>query len=160
MKHPADQARDLALGVLESVTSAAIPEVSDLADAVPRFGEVKFDVPTEGETDRFLFGYSYANWLSEPRFALGFTRQLALVGHGFYPAILGIRESAASLCNEFGISCDLAGALVFASHQGYIYHYIDTHQEGAVYGLTEDSPTPIRVADAFGEFFYDYVRTA
>lgn len=78
----------------------------------------------------------------------------------FHPAILGIRERAASLCNEFGISGDLTGALVFASHQGYIYHYIDTHREGAVYCLTEDSPTPIRVADSFSEFFYDYVKSA
>ncbi|WP_328419127.1 SMI1/KNR4 family protein [Streptomyces sp. NBC_00443] len=78
----------------------------------------------------------------------------------FYPAILGIRESAVSLCNEVGISCDLAGAIFVASHQGYIYFYVDTRQEGTVWCLTEDSPAPVRVADSFSDFFYDYVKSA
>lgn len=80
MKHSVDQARDLALSVLKSVTSATIPEVSDLTEAVRRFQEVEFDVPTEGDTDGFLFEYSHANWFSKPMFVLGFTRQLGLVG--------------------------------------------------------------------------------
>ncbi|MCF1599423.1 hypothetical protein [Streptomyces muensis] len=80
MKQPVERARDIALRVLGAVTSAAVPEVTDLAEVVRRFEGVEFDVPAEGDTDGFLFEYCCVNWLSEPTFVLGFTRQLGLVG--------------------------------------------------------------------------------
>ncbi|WP_405910221.1 hypothetical protein OG742_42090 [Streptomyces sp. NBC_00828] len=78
MKQPVDHARDIAQRVLESVTTAAIPEVPDLAEAVRRFEETEFEVPEAADTDGFLFQYGYVNWFAEPTFVLGFTRQLGV----------------------------------------------------------------------------------
>ncbi|WP_210574238.1 hypothetical protein [Streptomyces sp. GESEQ-4] len=82
MKQPVDHAREVALRVLLSVTSAAIPEVPDLAEAVRRFEQVEFEVPAGDETDGFLFQYGHANWFPEPTFVLGITRQLGVGEEG------------------------------------------------------------------------------
>ncbi|SHI25885.1 hypothetical protein SAMN05444521_6344 [Streptomyces sp. 3214.6] len=63
------------------------------------------------------------------------------------------------MCAEFGIACDLTDALMVASHQGYIYYYVSLSEDGAVYCVTEDSTSPIRVADSFSEFLYEYVKS-
>ncbi|MDX2678473.1 SMI1/KNR4 family protein [Streptomyces sp. NY05-11A] len=78
----------------------------------------------------------------------------------FYPAILGLRSNAESMCAEFGVVCDLTDSLVVASHQGYIYYYVSLSEDGAVYSITEDSTSPIRVADSFSQFLYEYVKSA
>ncbi|MFI7300298.1 SMI1/KNR4 family protein [Streptomyces sp. NPDC050121] len=77
----------------------------------------------------------------------------------FYPAVLSLRSNAKSMCAEFDIVCDLAEALVVASHQGYIYYYVALG-EGAVYCIHEDSQFPIRMADSFSEFLYEYVKSS
>lgn len=77
----------------------------------------------------------------------------------FHPAVLGIRADAEAMCAEFGIDCDLSRALLVASHQGYVYYYVDL-ADGAVHCLTEHSAGPVRVADAFGAFLYDFVESA
>lgn len=78
MKQSVDHVRGVALGALKSVTSAAIPEVSDLTEAVRRFKDVEFDIPADVGTDGFLFQYGTVDRLAEPTFVLGFTRQLGV----------------------------------------------------------------------------------
>ncbi|MFB7274422.1 SMI1/KNR4 family protein [Streptomyces sp. NPDC056244] len=77
----------------------------------------------------------------------------------FHPAVLGIRANAEAMCAEFGIDCDLRDALFVASHQGYIYYYVDL-RDGGVHCLTEDSVGPVWVADSFSAFLYDFVKSA
>lgn len=56
------------------------PSRREFFDAVRRFEQVGFEVPETGDSDGFLFQWGPANWLPEPAFIIGVTRQLEKVG--------------------------------------------------------------------------------
>lgn len=57
----------------------APPSQERFIDAIREFEGIEFDVPTITDADGFLFQLGSVNWLPEPTFILGITRQLEVV---------------------------------------------------------------------------------
>ncbi|MGW0828684.1 hypothetical protein [Streptomyces sp. NPDC002845] len=76
-----------AAGVAQAVFTSASAGVENpsseiLFETVRQFEGIEFDVPSLEDADGFLFQYGNANWLPEPTFILGVTRQLATDASG------------------------------------------------------------------------------
>ena len=77
-----------------------------------------------------------------------------------YPAVLGLREVAFDLLQENGEPFVLAqDALVFWSHQGYMFMFLDTSYgaDPPVYFYHEGEPGPMRTFDRFSDFLQAYI---
>jgi hypothetical protein len=82
MKNPVTTAPEAARELLLSHADGRdVPSASELLATVRSFMGIEFDVPDGDDADGLLFQFGTVNWLPEPTFVLGFTRQLALVDH-------------------------------------------------------------------------------
>ncbi|MFI0940777.1 SMI1/KNR4 family protein [Streptomyces sp. NPDC021020] len=141
---------------------------SDFAEVLRRYSArgVLATAPISGLSDSQLFAVELDQGVRLPAEYERFLRFMGLEAGGLFgaevilfPDILGIKSRARDMVAEFGIDVDLSDALVFASHQGYMYFYMNP-EDGVgnppIFCVAESQSIPDFTANSFTEFIYDF----